>query len=166
MIGTIIDTLVAPGCTSPRNRNGPRWTFLIHLSQLSDLLQQTLISSLTVGMADRTSHVYAPSDISAFDFEDISDERLRLDPSAYTTSTTDVPEDGVSEISEPTRSNSGSLTHEIDDFPKQRVAGPHATLKRSAVHEWFSTIFDAFMSLIPLFFLSMYIEDVRMYPVD
>ena len=29
----------------------------------------------------------------------------------------------------------------------------HATLARSASHEWFSTFFDACLSLVPLFFL-------------
>ena len=29
----------------------------------------------------------------------------------------------------------------------------HATLARSASHEWFSTVFDACLSLVPLFFL-------------
>ncbi|KZM20786.1 hypothetical protein ST47_g8099 [Ascochyta rabiei] len=36
---------------------------------------------------------------------------------------------------------------------EQSVDGTHATLARSAVQEWFSTILDALLSLAPLFFL-------------
>lgn len=112
-------------------------------------------------MAQRTSYERALSDISAFEFEEIADERRRLDPGAYTALTTIENNEGAAEtptLIELDQPNRSSSTDPMDDSTKHDEPRAHATLKRSALHEWISTIFDAFMSLVPLFFLGAYLR--------
>lgn len=110
-------------------------------------------------MVQRTSYERARSEIPAFEFEDLADERRRLALGAYTTLPTAADDEGAEES--PTsiqldQSNSRSSTNRMDDSTKLNEPGAYARLERSALHEWVSTILDAFMSLIPLFFLGAY----------
>jgi hypothetical protein len=110
-------------------------------------------------MAQRTSYERAHSELSAFELEDIADERLPLDPGAYTTLPTFVTDDRASEA--PTsihlgQHSSTSSSHILESEAKQDEPEVTATLRRSTLHEWISTVFDVFLSLIPLFFLGLY----------
>lgn len=96
--------------------------------------------------------------------ERISHERGNLGTSASETQTRETrPEtllgDDVTGTSTP-----AVTTHSIEDpkanknpvsVTEKGVESAHATLARSAVQEWFSTVLDALLSLAPLFFLSM-----------
>jgi hypothetical protein len=110
-------------------------------------------------MAHGTSYDHAHSEVSAFELEDIADERIPLDPGAYTISSTIVTNARTSEALTPTdlgQHSNTSSSHILESETKQDKLEVTATLKRSAFHEWFSIIFDVFLSLIPLSFLGLY----------
>jgi hypothetical protein len=110
-------------------------------------------------MAQATPFERAHSEVSAFELEDITDERLPLDPGAYTISPTIVTNERASEALIPTdlgQHSNTSSSHIVESEAKQNELEVTATLKRSAFHEWFSIILDVFLSLIPLSFLGLY----------
>jgi hypothetical protein len=110
-------------------------------------------------MAHETSYERAHSEVSAFELEDIADERIPLDPGAYTISPTIVTNERASETLTPSdlgQHSNTSSSHILESETKQDEPEVTATLKRSAFHEWFSIIFDVFLSSIPLSFLGLY----------
>jgi hypothetical protein len=110
-------------------------------------------------MAQAIPYERAHSEVSASELEDIADERIPLDPGAYTISPTVVTHERASEALTPSdlgQHSNTSSSHIPESETKQDEPEVTSTLNRSAFHEWFSIIFDVFLSLIPLSFLGLY----------
>jgi hypothetical protein len=110
-------------------------------------------------MSRRYSYGRAHSEVSAFELEDIANDRLRLEPGAYAALPTFVTDERASEASTSIdlgQPDSTSSSHQLESEIKQDRPGIAATLKRSVLDEWISTGLDVILSLVPLFFLGVY----------
>lgn len=106
-------------------------------------------------------HKRTHSDVTTLSCNSVDDEPPQSYPGAYTSLPANVVEGDGSDNLVPTDSDQlprNSSTQQEATSLKQNSPEAHATLERSAFHEWFSTLFDAILSLVPLFILGRQIR--------
>jgi hypothetical protein len=109
-------------------------------------------------MVDGTLRDHTPADISISHHTNIENEHTGPRSDAHE-SLLKAPSGGIASdvhITEVGHSDANSSTLKEDGFENPEMSGAYRTLKRSATRQWFSTIFDTVLSLVPLFFLGKY----------
>lgn len=107
----------------------------------------------------------AYSAVSANDSEDITYEQLRYDYDVDPALPANTHDEGFSNTLHPTRLDQAanlfndigihSLNKQIETSTEQIEPGIIATLRRSSLKRWGSPGLDAFLSLVPIFFLGL-----------
>lgn len=110
-------------------------------------------------MYEQIDQEHTSDTISTFDRENVPAENPSHVAQAHTHQSDSLLEDTASGISTANTADMStaraSESEGRDIFSKKVDNENHATLTRSTSHEWFSTFFDALLSVVPLFFLSM-----------